>query len=186
MIMVVSGVPRSGTSLMMQMLAAGGMEILTDGLRAADQGNPRGYLEWEPAKHLAQAPGRMAEAEGKVVKIISSLLMTLPGDRSYQVLFIERPLAEVLASQAEMIRRLGTRGANLPPAAMTAALEAHLKQVLAWLERQPRMRVCQVHYHRLLDEPACEVDRVLSFLEAPLDREAMPAQVDVSLYRQRT
>jgi hypothetical protein len=186
MITVVSGVPRSGTSLMMRMLAAGGMDILTDGLRGADEGNPRGYFEWEPIKGLAQAPGRIAEAEGKVVKVISSLLMHLPRDRSYQALFMHRPLAEVVASQAELIRRLGTRDAGWPPAAMAAALEAHLQQVLAWLERQPHLRVCQVHYHRLLSEPAAEVDRVLSFLETPLDRDAMLAQIDPALHRQRS
>jgi hypothetical protein len=162
------------------------MEILTDGVRAADEGNPRGYFEWEPVKRLQQEPGRIAEAEGKVVKVISSLLMSLPRDRSYQALFMQRPLAEVVASQGELIRRRGTHGADLPPAAMAGALEAHLKQVLAWLERQPHMRVCYVPYHRLLREPAAEVERVVSFLKAPLDGNAMLAQIDPSLYRQRS
>ncbi len=185
MITVVSGVPRSGTSLVMQMLAAGGMEILTDGQRGADEGNPRGYFEWEPVKRLQQEPGRIAEAEGKVVKVISSLLMSLPRDRSYQVLFMHRPLAEVVASQGELIRRLGTRGADLPPTAMAAALEAHLKQVLAWLERQPHVRVCHLHCLRLLQEPQAELDSILAFLDQPLNRAAMLAQIDPSLHRQR-
>jgi hypothetical protein len=185
MITVVSGVPRSGTSLMMQMVAAGGMEILTDGLRGADERNPRGYFEWEPIKRLQQEPGRIAEAEGKAVKVISSLLMSLPRDRSYQVLFMHRPLAEVVASQAEMIRRRGTQGAALTPAALEAALEGHVRQVMAWLERQPHMRVCHVHYHRLLQEPQAETDSILAFLDEPLNRAAMLAQIDPSLRRQR-
>ena len=185
MVTVVSGVPRSGTSLMMQMLAAGGMELLTDVVRAADADNPRGYFEWEPAKRLAEAPERIAEAEGKAVKIISSLLMALPPGREYRMLFMHRPMSEVVASQAEMLRRRGTQGAGLAPAAMAAALEVHVRQVTAWLEKQPHMRVCHVHHRRLLQQPEQELDKVLGFLETPLDRAAMLAQIDSSLYRQR-
>jgi len=185
MITVVSGVPRSGTSLMMQMLAAGGMELLTDGVRAADEDNPRGYFEWEPVKRLQQEPGRIAEAEGKVVKVISSLLMSLPRDRSYRVLFMHRPLAEVVASQAEMIRRRGTQGAALTPPALAAALEGHVRQVMAWLDKQPHIRVCHVHYHRLLQEPQAQTDSILAFLDQPLNRAAMLAQIDPSLRCQR-
>jgi len=185
MITVVSGVPRSGTSLMMQMLAAGGMELLSDGVRAADADNPRGYFEWEPAKRLRQEPERLAAAEGKAVKIISSLLAALPPGRQYRVLFMHRPMSEVVASQAEMLQRRGTQGATLAPPALAAALEDHVRQVTAWLDQQRHMRVCQVHYRRLLQRPEEELDKVLGFLEMPLNREAMLAQIDAALYRRR-
>ncbi len=99
MITVVSGLPRSGTSLMMQMLAAGGMPLLTDWERKPDADNPRGYCEWEPVKLLPKQPERIDEAEGKAVKVITQLLMSLPEGRDYRVIFMERPLPEVLASQ---------------------------------------------------------------------------------------
>ena len=182
MITVVSGLPRSGTSVMMQMLAAGGLPMLTDGIRAADENNPRGYYEWEPARRLAHEPGRVAEAEGKAVKIISSLLLSLPGDRSYRVVFMRRPLDEVVASQAAMIKRLEAKGAGLPPAAMKTALEAHLRQVDSWLARQLHIQVCPVEYRKLLDEARNQAARVAQFLGADLDIDAMARQVDRSLH----
>lgn len=185
MIIAVSGLPRSGTSVMMQMLAAGGLAVLTDGVRAADEDNLRGYFEWEPIKRLPQEPDCVAEAEGKVVKIISSLLLSLPGHRKFRVISMRRPLAEVVASQAAMIQRRAATGAALPPKAMMAALENHLKQVDSWLETQPNIEVCRVEYHRLLEDPRGESDRVRQFLGAELDTEAMAQQVDPSLRRQR-
>lgn len=185
MIVVVSGVPRSGTSLVMQMLAAGGMSVLTDGERTADADNPRGYYEWEPVKKLSREPQSIAAAEGKAVKVISSLLWTLPADRDYKVLFLDRPMEEVVASQAAMIRRLGAAPAALSETAMAAAMTAHLKQVQAWLTRQKHMELCPLAFHDLLREPAREAARMKAFLAQPLDETAMAAQVDRQLHRQR-
>src|SRR5208283_3954323 len=108
MITIVSGLPRSGTSLMMQMLVAGGMTPLSDGERKADTDNPRGYLEWERIKQLPKEPGLIAEAEGKVVKVVSQLLLSLPEGPHYRIVFMQRPLAEVLKSQEQMLKRRGT------------------------------------------------------------------------------
>lgn len=185
MITVVSGLPRSGTSLMMQMLAAGGLPILTDGVRGPDPDNPRGYLEWEPIKRLRQEPHRIDEAEGKAIKVISSLLQGLPAGPSYCVLFMRRPLEEVLASQAAMIRRLGTRGPATDPASLASAMRAHLAQVSAWLERRETLQVAWVDYHRLLARPREEARRIRAFLGLALDEAAMAAAVDPSLHRQR-
>src|SRR5579863_10329465 len=128
-ITIVSGLPRSGTSLMMQMLDAGGMPVLSDGERVADVDNPRGYLEWERIKLLPRQPACIAEAEDKAVKVVSQLLLALPAGHDYRIIFMERPLTEVVASQAEMIRRRGTKGAALPEAALMAGLKMHLNQV---------------------------------------------------------
>jgi len=108
MITIVSGLPRSGTSLMMQMLAAGGMPVLSDGERKADTDNPKGYLEWERVKQLPKDPSLIAEAEGKVVKVISQLMLSLPDGHEYRIVFMQRPLAEVMKSQDEMLKRRGT------------------------------------------------------------------------------
>jgi len=184
-ITVVSGLPRSGTSLMMQMLAAGGLPVLTDGERQADPDNPRGYYEWETAKLLPQQPARIVEAEGKVVKVISQLLFALPGGREYQIIFMQRPITEVVASQAEMIRRRGTTGAALAPAALIAGLGAHLNHVNAWLKDKSNIAVHRVEHHDVLSEPLRTSESIQEFLKCPLDVGAMSQQVDASLYRQR-
>jgi hypothetical protein len=185
-ITVVSGLPRTGTSLMMQMLAAGGMPVLTDGERQADTDNPRGYFEWERIKLLPQQPDCITEAEGKAVKVISQLLFALPARREYRVIFMQRPLTEVVASQAEMIRRRGTIGAALPPAALIAGLGAHLNQINAWLKEKPNISVHRVEHQEVLREPLRFAESIQQFLNCPLDVVAMSQQVDTSLYRQRS
>ena len=186
MITVVSGLPRSGTSLMMQMLSAGGLPVLTDGERQADSDNPRGYFEWEQIKLLPKQPNCIAEAEGKVVKVISQLLFALPAEREYRIVFMQRPLPEVVASQAEMIRRLGTTGAPLPPSALIAGLTAHLNQVNACLKDKVHISVHRVEHQAVLRDPLRTAESIQQFLQLPLDVVAMSQQIDNSLYRQRS
>ncbi|HEY6293062.1 MAG TPA: sulfotransferase family protein [Terriglobia bacterium] len=185
MIYIVSGLPRSGTSLAMQMLAAGGTPILSDGLRAADPNNPRGYYEWEPIKQLQREPSLIAQAEDKAVKVISSLLFGLPAGHDYRILFLLRPLDEVVASQAAMISKLRTQGPALAGSQMAAALKGHLAEVSAWLNGQSRVKVHWLQYHDVLRDPHGQADAIGRFLGIPLDTEAMASQADVSLYRQR-
>ncbi len=142
MITIVSGLPRSGTSLMMQMLVAGGMAPLADGERRADTDNPRGYLEWERIKTLPNDPACIAEGEGKVVKVISRLLLSLPGGHEYRIIFMRRPLPEVLASQDQMLRRRGTYKEGANSAIISAAFEKHLLEVYAWIEGRPYVKAC--------------------------------------------
>jgi len=185
-ITIVSGLPRSGTSLTMQMLAAGGLPILSDGERVADADNPRGYCEWERIKQLPKEPACIAEAEGKAVKVISQLLFALPVGREYQIVFMERPLPEVVASQAEMIRRRGSSGAALPESALIAALKMHLNQVNAWFMQRAEIPVRRVEYHSVLRDPHSAAEAIQKFLARELDIERMARQVDASLYRQRS
>lgn len=186
MITIVSGLPRSGTSLMMQMLAAGGMPILSDGERSADVDNPRGYLEWERIKQLPKDPACIAEAEGKAVKVISKLLLSLPPQHEYRVIFMQRPLPEVLASQDEMLRRRGTFKPGTDNSAVARAFQDHLADVYRWLNDKPYVKVSRVQYHAVLNEPRETAGAVAKFLGAPLDIEAMAKQVDGGLYRQRS
>jgi len=186
MITIVSGLPRSGTSLMMQMLVAGGMTPLADGERKADTDNPRGYLEWERIKTLPHDPSCIAEAEGKVVKVISRLLLALPAGHEYCVIFMQRPLGEVLASQDEMLRRRGTYKEGANQAAISAAFEKHLREVYAWLDSNPSVRSRRIAYHDALRQPGPVSRQVGEFLGIPLDIKAMTQQVDSSLYRNRS
>jgi hypothetical protein len=186
MITIVSGLPRSGTSLMMQMLVAGGMAALSDGERQADTDNPRGYLEWERIKQLPKDPACIAEGEGKVVKVISRLLLSLPAGHTYRIIFMQRPLPEVLASQDQMLRRRGTFKEGTDPAILSGAFEKHLREVYAWMEGKPYVKVMRVQYHDVLSKPQQIGQQLAEFLEAPLDLEAMVQQVDASLYRNRS
>lgn len=171
---------------MMQMLAAGGMPTLTDGQRKADIENPRGYYEWEPAKQLPQQPELIQQAEGKAVKIISQLLFALSGGYQYQIVFMERPLSEVVASQAEMIRRKQTAAPALPVSAMIAALQSHLNQVNGWVANRRNINVCRVKHGDVIHSPRAVAAAVQDFVNHPLDVEAMADQVDTRLYRQRS
>lgn len=185
MITIVSGLPRSGTSLMMQMLVAGGMTPLSDGERVADADNPRGYLEWERIKTLPNDPGCIAEAEGKVVKVISRLLLSLPAGYEYRVVFVQRPLPEVLASQDQMMRRRGTYKEGASPAAMAAAFEKHLREVYGWLDGKSYVKSIRIAYQDALKQPEEVARKIGEFLGIPLDVQAMTLQVDASLYRNR-
>jgi hypothetical protein len=180
MITIVSGLPRSGTSLMMQMLVAGGLSPLADGERTADADNPRGYLEWERIKTLPNDPGCIAEGEGKVVKVISRLLLSLPAGHEYRVIFMQRPLPE-----DAMMRRRGTYKEGANPAVMAAAFEKHLREVYGWLDSKAFVKALRLPYHEVLADPKGVSQRIIDFLEIPLNIEEMVGPVDPSLYRNR-
>jgi hypothetical protein len=185
LIAIVSGVPRSGTSLMMQMLVAGGLAPLTDEIRKPDADNPRGYFEWEGIKQLAANPGAIWEAEGKAVKVISSLLLYLPQNHEYRIVFLRRPLAQVVASQAEMIQRRGNGRPAASSSAMQSALETHLRTVTAWLGERSSSAVHWVDYPDLIATPQEHAEEVAAFLGGGLNVERMAARVDPCLFRNR-
>lgn len=171
---------------MMQMLVAGGMTALSDGERRADDDNPRGYLEWERIKQLANDPACIAEAEGKVVKVISRLLLSLPEGHEYRVVFMQRPLPEVLASQDQMMRRRGTYKEGANPAVIAAAFEKHLRDVYAWLDSKSYIKALRLAYQSVLSQPKETSQKLSEFLGITLDLTAMSQQVDASLYRNRS
>jgi hypothetical protein len=170
---------------MMQMLHAGGMAALSDGERKADTDNPKGYLEWERIKKLPKEPSLIAEAEGKVVKVISQLILSLPDGHDYKIVFMQRPMPEVLKSQDEMLKRRGTYEPGGNSAVMEQMFQRHLIEVNRWLTAKANTKVLRVHYHRVLREPQEVADEVAAFLAVPLDIPAMVGQVDGSLYRNR-
>jgi hypothetical protein len=182
-IIVVSGLPRSGTSLMMQMLAGGGVEVVTDGLRTADVDNPRGYYELERVKKLQEDASWLPQARGKAFKMASPLLYLLPESESYRVVFMERDLEEVLRSQEKMLQRLG-HPAN-PREEMRRAFSLHLERLHDWLGRQAHLAVLRVKYADLVEQGRREAERVREFLGGGADVEGMVGAVDPSLYRNR-
>ena len=186
MIIIVSGLPRSGTSLMMQMLAAGGLSVLSDGERKPDTDNPKGYLEWERIKQLPKDPQCIVEAENKVVKIVSQLLQCLPRGRDYRVIFMQRPLDEVLKSQDEMLARRDKYSSDTDLQVVRRAFEKHLSQVETWLKGRPEISVLRIQYHDVLRQPHSIAETIVGFLKIHLDVEAMAHQVEPNLYRNRT
>jgi hypothetical protein len=184
-ITIVSGLPRSGTSLMMQMLHAGGLPVLTDGLRTADDNNQRGYFEYEPVKRLRSDRAWLPQARGQVVKIIHLLLrdLLLDGSLKYRIVFMQRPMPEVLASQRAMLQREGKTAADA--AVLTKAFEGQLAQIDTWLATQADVSVLRVPYHQVVQQPFEAAQALKGFLGLELDTSAMVHAVDPELHRQR-
>ncbi len=182
---IVSGLPRSGTSMMMRMLEAGGLEVLTDNVRKADDDNPDGYYELERVKQVKNDRAWLEDAKGKVVKMVSALLIELPPTYTYKVVFMRRKMEEILASQRQMLVRQGKPAQSADDDRMAAMFEKHLRQMEAWIEQQPNMDVIYVPYNELLQHPLEYAKPVNEFLGSRLDTEAMVKIVNPALYRQR-
>jgi hypothetical protein len=184
-ITIVSGLPRSGTSMMMKMLEAGGIEVLTDKIRGADEDNPKGYYEFERVKKVKDDQAWLEDARGKVVKVISALLEDLPPGYDYKVIFMRRKHEEILVSQKQMLIRRGEPSDRVSDERLLQLFQKHLRQVTVWLDEQPNFAVIYVDYNEILDDPAVHVNRINQFLGNTLDVEKMVGVIDKSLYRQR-
>jgi predicted AlkP superfamily phosphohydrolase/phosphomutase/Tfp pilus assembly protein PilF len=184
-ITIVSGLPRSGTSLMMQMLEAGGIEALADGEREADDDNPRGYLELEAVKDTARDPSWIGMAHGRCVKMVHTLLRSLPMGPSYEVVFMRREINEIIASQRTMLERMGRAGGGLDEAALRAAYERDLKRTLDWAHGVPNLKLIEISYNEIMSDPVGPLESLASFLSAEVDTAAMRGAIDASLYRNR-
>jgi hypothetical protein len=184
-IVVVSGLPRSGTSMAMKMLEAGGLGVVTDGLRAADEDNPKGYYEDERVKDLYREGDKtwLRDSRGKVIKIISFLLKSLPADNNYKVLFMHRNLKEIVASQNKMLARRGESN-DTPDDRAVALLDEQVRDARFFL-RRPQFEVLELSYREILDAPGPVAVKMAAFVGGPLDLQKMTQVVDVQLYRNR-
>lgn len=183
---IVSGLPRSGTSMMMKMLEAGGMQILTDSIRTADQDNPKGYYEFERVKALPDGDfGWLSDARGKAVKVIAALVPHLPNNYTYRIIFMRRSMSEVLASQRKMLINRGEDPDKVNDDMMTTIYEKHLKQIDSWMKNQVRLKYIEINYNEMLVDPLLYIVRVNEFLGGALDVVRMQTVIDPSLYRQR-
>ena len=186
---LVSGLPRSGTSLMMQLLEAGGLPAMTDAQRVADIDNPRGYYEWEAIKQIGKKPELLDDeaVEGRAIKCISMLLPQMPAKHQYKVIFMTRPIAEVVASQRAMTTRLGTKGANLEPEDLERGLRAHREEIRRWGGNAPHIEWLEIDYPALVRDPAPTIARLVEFLgrERLPNESAMAAVIDPALHRRK-
>jgi hypothetical protein len=185
-VIVVSGLPRSGTSMAMKMLEAGGLELVVDGVRTADDDNPKGYFEDERVKELGEMEDKswLRHARGKVIKVVSSLLQYLPPENFYRIVFMRRNLHEVLASQAKMLDRR-RESSETSDDEMLAMYENHIEKVEFQLRFRPNFEAVFVNYSDALDRPAEEARRIDEFMGGTLDVNRMAAVADRSLYRNR-
>jgi hypothetical protein len=184
-VVIVSGLPRSGTSMMMKMLEAGGLEPFSDGIREANVDNPKGYYEFERVKKLPEGDtGWLEEASDKVVKIITALIIHLPDTYTYKILVMRRKMDEIIASQNKMLENRGEE-VKVSDEKISQLFNKHLKQAYTWMDRQPNVAHIDVDYNQLLQTPAPILEKVNEFLGGSLDIEKMVAVVDPSLYRQR-
>lgn len=185
-LVIVSGLPRSGTSLMMQMLAAGGLEPMTDGQRVPDENNPRGFFEWEEIKQLPKNPRLLSQTVGKAVKIVTPLLPHLPRVHRYKIVVMRRPIEEIVRSQLEMLRRAGQPPATDPAALAAKQLEG-LEKILALLRTSDRVELLEIDYPALVADPAPACNRLAEFLGSKIlpHPEKMSAAIEAGLHRQR-
>jgi len=184
-ITVVSGLPRSGTSMMMMMLEAGGMQVLTDHVREADTDNPRGYYEYEPVKNLESDNTWLPLAQGKAVKIISALLIYLSDSYRYKLIFMRRNMEEILSSQRKMLVRRGKGSEGTSDERMKKVLERHLSEVEEWLSLKSNMDVLYADYNQVIAEPKDQARRIFNFMDRQVDLRMMARAVDERLYRER-
>ena len=186
-IVVVSGLPRSGTSMMMKMLQAGGMPLYVDDVRMPDEDNPIGYYELEEVKSLLKEEDKawLGEGKGKAIKIVSTLLPGLPSNHFYKVIFMQRHLDEVILSQNKMLRRRGEPVDESGDERMRGTLEKHLVKTKLWMDDQLNFAVVDVPYREVIADPQRQAQRVRNFLAVDLDVENMASAVDRSLYRNR-
>lgn len=184
---IVSGLPRSGTSMMMSMLESGGVPVLSDGVRTADADNPKGYYEFERVKKIKEDKAWLPEARGKVVKMISQLLLDLPEDGTeYKVIFMRRHIHEILASQKQMMIRRGTFKEGGPSdEEIGALLLTHVDAVLKRMGSRSDVDLIEVDYNAIMKGDQSCVPRINRHLGGTLNVEAMAAVVDKNLYRQR-
>jgi hypothetical protein len=185
-VVVVSGLPRSGTSMMQKMLEAGGVTPLVDQVRAADENNPNGYYEFERVKALKDGDKNwLVEAQGKSVKVISALLQYLPPTYNYRVLFMQRNLDEILASQHKMLVDRGEPAGTVSDEEMMRLFQAHQLQVSTWLEKQKNFRTLNVYYNALLQDPLPQSESINQFLDGRLQVDEMVKVVDPQLHHQQ-
>ncbi len=182
---IVSGLPRSGTSMMMKMLEAGGLQALTDNLRTPDEDNPNGYYEEERVKQLAKDNRWVPQARGRLLKVIAMLLRHLPPTEQYRVVFMMREMDEILASQVQMLKRRNEPIDAVQKEEMARLFDVHLRDVRSWLERQSNFKTLYVGYNDALTAPELQAARINRFFSGRLDEQAMAEVVDPRLYRQR-
>lgn len=184
-ITIVSGLPRSGTSMMMRMLDKGGLPVITDEIRQADIDNPLGYYEFEKVKTLRDDKSWLPDCRGKVFKMVSMLLYHLPDNEQYRIVFMRREMKEILASERKMLERLNKPFDPDREAEVEMLFEKHLKDIQPWLAKRDHFQVSYIFYNNLLKKPDEELTKIVDLLGDEISIDAMKEVIDPNLYRQR-
>ncbi len=184
-ITIVSGLPRSGTSMMMKILEAGGVEIVTDNIRQANEDNPHGYYEYEKVKEVKEDASWLKETRGKAFKMISQLLYDLPSNESYKVIFMKRNMGQILASQKKMLERRGNDKNEISDERMGEFFHKHLSKIMEWMDERKYMDVLYINYNDILENPGGQIKILNRFLNNRLNAENAVNAIDKSLYRNR-
>ncbi len=184
-IYIVSGLPRSGTSMMMRIMEAAGLPVMTDNIRKSDIDNPKGYYEFEMVKTIKEDTSWVKDTRGKVFKMVSLLLYYLPTDEHYKIVFMHREMSEILASERQMLQRLGKKLDAAREQEVGELFAKHLKGIEKWLAKQKNMGVIHINYNEVLNDKEKELKKLHHFLGDQFDLPAMIAVVDQTLYRQR-
>ena len=186
-VVLVSGLPRSGTSMLMQMLEKGGMPIVSDQIRTPDEDNPKGYHELERVKELDKTTEKswLKNHRCEAIKIISFLLQDLPLDLNYRVIFMRRNLNEVLRSQNKMLERNGNSGTDATDDKMRSNYDMHLRKVYYRLNRLGNFETLYLDYPEVVADPVRQAHRIADFVSRDLDVQAMASAVQSGLYRNR-
>ena len=186
-VVLVSGLPRSGTSMLMQMLEKGGMPTVSDQIRTPDEDNPKGYHELERVKELDKTTEKswLKNHRGEAIKIISFLLQDLPLDLNYRVIFMRRNLNEVLRSQNKMLERNGNSGTDATDDKMRSNYDMHLRKVYYRLNRLGNFETLYLDYPEVVADPVRQAHRIADFVSRDLDVQAMASAVQSGLYRNR-
>ena len=182
---IVSGLPRSGTSMMMKMLESGGVPVMTDNLREADIDNLNGYYEFLPALKVKNDSSWLKDANHKAVKMVYQLLYDLPDGFEYRVLMMRRAIDEVLASQKKMLQRLGKPTDTIPDEKMAELFRAGLSKFETWVAQKPNFRIIDVDYNKMVADPLPQIEAINKLLGGSLDTDAMVEVVSPELYRNR-
>ncbi len=183
---IVSGLPRSGTSMMMQMLEAGGLDVFTDKIRQADESNPRGYYEHEAVKNLKKKSDFLMDARDKTVKVIANLLPYLPSRFKYKIVYMKRDLSEIIGSQQKMLVRDGKRvKEDVLPLGLLKSFEETLVQTKNWMKNQKNIEFIEIDYSELMENPFEKALHLHQFFDGALNPVAMASIPDNALYRER-
>jgi len=184
-IIIVSGLPRSGTSMMMEMLEKGGLEVLTDEVRKPDEDNPKGYYEYERVKQLPEDTDWLNKAKGKAVKVLGELIKHLPDNYEYNIVFMERNLEEIIESQTKMLKRKGKDPEDISKEELRETFKNYRKILKKQISSNPGMEVIYVDYNDIMSHPEPVIESISAFFDGELDTDEMLSVIDEELYRNR-
>lgn len=177
---IVTGLPRSGTSLMMQILEKSSLEILTDGIRQKDNNNPEGYFELDAVKGIVKDNSFLKSAAGKVVKIVAPLPIFMDKSLSYRVIFMRREIEEILRSQEIMLNK----DQQAERQKFAAIYETHIQKTYQFFVSN-NIPYLDVPYKELIQNPEHELEKIIAFLEIDAVWQDLASAVNPSLYRNR-